>query len=385
MRTVGVEEELLLVDPVTGAPCALASEVLDRLTKCSAEEDGVPPGVFARELQGQQLEFGTRPQSDMEALGVEIVRWRRAAARHAREAGAAVAALATSPLPARPAVNVSHRYQWMEEQFGLTTQEQLTCGCHVHVSVASDEEGIAVVDRIQPWLPVLTALSANSPYWQGKDTLYGSYRSRVWGRWPMAGPTGFFGSAERYHAQVDAMVTSGVVRDRGMIYFDARLSHRYPTVEIRVADVCLEATTTLLVACLSRALVETAAEDWRSDVEPLRHGVSLLRLAAWRAARSGLDGDLLHPLTMRPAPAQVVTAALLDHVRRALDAGGDLAWARKTTAELLARGNGARVQRALYARTGSLSDVVAACVRHTQGEHQLRYPARERTLPTPPG
>ncbi|MFG2718987.1 glutamate--cysteine ligase [Streptomyces sp. NPDC048416] len=377
MRTVGVEEELLLVDPHTGAPRALSSEVLARLTKCPGGERGVPEGVFAGELQGQQLEFGTRPRKDMEELGVEIARWRRAAARHAQEAGAAVAALATSPLPARPAVNAGRRYQWMEEQFGLTTQEQLTCGCHVHVSVASDEEGVAVVDRIQPWLPVLTALSGNSPYWQGDDSLYSSYRSRVWGRWPMSGPTGPFGSAERYHAQVDAMVTSGVVHDRGMIYFDARLSHRYPTVEIRVADVCLEATTTLLVACLSRALVETAAREWKNGRPIVGHGVSLLRLAAWRAARSGIDGELLHPLTMRPAAAPVVAHALLDHLREALEDSGDLAWARKTTAELFAHGNGARLQRAVFARTGSLSSVVATCVRRTQGERELHSPATE--------
>ncbi|MFG3280842.1 glutamate--cysteine ligase [Streptomyces sp. NPDC048111] len=372
MRTVGVEEELLLVDPDSGRPCALSSEVLARLARCAAAGGGAPHQTFARELQRQQLEFGTRPQTDMDELGTEIVRWRREAARHAAEEGAAVAALATSPLPVRPAVNVSRRYQWMEEQFGLTTQEQLTCGCHVHVSVASDEEGVAVVDRIQPWLPVLTALSGNSPYWQGNDTLYSSYRSRVWGRWPMSGPTGVFGSAARYHAQVDDMVTSGVVHDRGMIYFDARLSHRYPTVEIRVADVCLDATTTLLVACLGRALVETAARDWRRGEPPTGHGVQLLRLAAWRAARSGLDGDLLHPRTMRPAPAATVVRALLDHTHEALDDSGDLPWATKTTAELLAHGNGALVQRALFARTGSLTHVVAACVRRTLGERELR-------------
>ncbi|MFE9119999.1 glutamate--cysteine ligase [Streptomyces sp. NPDC007172] len=372
MRTVGVEEELLLVDPGTGYPCALSSEVLARLAKCAATGGGAPKGTFQGELQAQQLEFGTRPQTDREELGAEIMRWRREAARHAADAGAAVAALATSPLPARPAVNVSRRYQWMEEQFGLTTQEQLTCGCHVHVSVASDEEGVAVVDRIQPWLPVLTALSGNSPYWHGNDTLYSSYRSRVWGRWPMSGPTGVFGSAERYHSQVDDMVTSGVVHDRGMIYFDARLSHRYPTVEIRVADVCLESTTTVLLACLGRALVETAARDWRAGLPPVGHGVQLLRLAAWRAARSGLEGDLLHPLTMRPAPAPTVLRALLDHVQEALEDTGDLGWARRTTAGLLAHGNGALVQRALLAHTGSLGGVVAACVRRTLGERELR-------------
>ncbi|MFF4183437.1 glutamate--cysteine ligase [Streptomyces sp. NPDC001691] len=377
MRTVGVEEELLLVDPGTGQPCALSSEVLARLAKSAADGGGPLQGTFARELQGQQLEFGTRPQTDMDELGTEIVRWRHEAARHAAETGAAVVALATSPLPARPAVNVGRRYQWMEEQFGLTTQEQLTCGCHVHVSVASDDEGVAVVDRIQPWLPVLTALSANSPYWQGHDTLYNSYRSRVWGRWPMSGPTGVFGSAERYHAQVADMVTSGVVHDQGMIYFDARLSHRYPTVEIRVADVCLEATTTLLMAGLARALVETAARDWRAGRPPLGHGVSLLRLAAWRAARSGLDDVLLHPSTMRPAPAPVVVRALFEHTREALEDTGDLAWARKAAAELLARGNGARIQRELLTRTGSLGRVVAACVRRTLGERELRYTTPE--------
>ncbi|MFJ8386505.1 glutamate--cysteine ligase [Streptomyces sp. NPDC094438] len=377
MRTVGVEEELLLVDPDTGAPCALSSAVLARLAKCAAEGGGASEETFGKELQCQQLEFGTRPQTEMDELGAEIVRWRSEAARHAAEAGAAVAALATSPLPFRPALNVGSRYQWMEDQFGLTTQEQLTCGCHVHVSVDSDEEGVAVVDRIQPWLPVLTALSGNSPYWQGHDTRYNSYRSRVWGRWPMSGPTAVFGSADRYHTQVDDMVTSGVLRDRGMIYFDARLSHRYPTVEIRVADVCLDATTTLLVACLGRALVETAALDWRAGRPPLGHGVSLLRLAAWRAARSGLDNDLLHPVTMRPAPAPVVVRALLDQVRDALDDSGDLVWARKTTAEHIAHGNGARIQRALLAETGSLGAVVAACVRRTQGERELRCTTSE--------
>ncbi|MFE9552181.1 glutamate--cysteine ligase [Streptomyces sp. NPDC006692] len=372
MRTVGVEEELLLVEPDTGEPVAASSAVLAGLTRCAAAGGGACGETFEKELQGQQLEFGTRPQTDMDELGAEIVRWRSEAARHAAEVGAAVAALATSPLPFRPALNVGARYQWMEEQFGLTTLEQLTCGCHVHVSVDSDEEGVAVVDRIQPWLPILTALSGNSPYWQGHDSRYNSYRSRVWGRWPMSGPTAAFGSAERYHAQVDDMVTSGVLRDRGMIYFDARLSHRYPTVEIRVADVCLEATTTTLVACLARALVETAALDWRAGRPPLGHGVSLLRLAAWRAARSGLDSDLLHPVTMRPAPAQVVVRALLDEVRDALDSSDDLVWARKATAEHIARGNGARIQRALFAETGNLGAVVAACVRRTQGERELR-------------
>ncbi|MGW0337471.1 glutamate--cysteine ligase 2 [Streptomyces sp. NPDC003011] len=361
MRTVGVEEELLLVDPETGEPQALSAAVLARASRDDADQD-----VFEKELHNQMLEFATHPQSAMEELHAEIVRCRKEAARHAEESGCAVAALATSPLPVSPSVASGRRYQWMAEQYGIATQEQLVLGCHVHVSVESDEEGVAVLDRIRPWLSVLSALSANSPFWQGKDTGYSSYRSRVWQRWPSAGATEPFRSAERYHRRVADMVATGVILDEGMIYFDARLSRQYPTVEIRVSDVCLRADTAVLVATLTRGLVETAAREWREGVEPAGHSVSLLRMASWRAARWGLTEELLHPATMRRMPAETVVRALLEHVEDALADSGDLDRARETCDELLRGGSGDRVQRALLERTGSLRDVVTECVRHTQ-------------------
>ncbi|MEU9560302.1 glutamate--cysteine ligase 2 [Streptomyces fumanus] len=362
MRTVGVEEELLLVDPETGEPRAMSAAILARAAQEAGEED-----VFEKELHDQMLEFATHPQADMEKLHAEIVRCRKEAARHAGGIGCAVAALATSPLPASPAVGVSRRYQWMAEQYGAVVQEQLVMGCHVHVAVDSDEEGVAVVDRVRPWLPVLTALSANSPFYQGKDSGYSSYRSRVWQRWPSAGPTELFGSAETYHRRVADMVATGTLLDEKMVYFDVRLSEQYPTVEFRVADVCLHSGTAVLLATLARALVETAVRQWRAGEEPADPSVSLLRLAAWRAARSGLTEELLHPATMRRMPAETVVRALLDHVEEALADNGDLERVREGCAELLRDGNGARVQRELLERTGSLRDVVTECVRRTQG------------------
>ncbi|MFJ8944948.1 glutamate--cysteine ligase [Streptomyces sp. NPDC102395] len=361
MRTVGVEEELLLVDPETGEPRAMSAAVLARAERDEAEE-----GVFEKELHDQMLEFATHPQSGMAELSEEIVRIRAEAARHAGEIGCAVAALATSPLPVLPSVGMNRRYQWMAEHYGIATREQLVCGCHVHVSVDSDDEGVAVVDRIRPWLSVLLALSANSPFWQGNESGYSSYRSRVWERWPSAGPTELFGSAERYHRRVADMVATGTILDDGMIYFDARLSARYPTVEIRVADVCLHAGTAVLLATLARGLVETAARSWKAGEDPVDHSVSLLRLAGWQASRSGLTGELLHPATMRRAPAETVVNALLDHVSDALADSGDLERAREGCAALLRDGNGARIQREVWERTGSLREVVTACVRHTQ-------------------
>lgn len=362
MRTVGVEEELLLVDPETGEPKALAAAVLARV----AHDD---PGqhVFEKELFRQMLEFATHPQANMADLGEEIVRCRKEAARHAGELGCTVAALATSPLPVSPALSVNERYEWLAEHYGIPTWEQLVCGCHVHVCVESDDEGIAVLDRIRPWLPVLRAISANSPFWQGRDTSYASYRSRVWDRWPSAGPTEPFGSPERYHRRVAEMVATGAVLDKRMVYFDARLSARYPTVEVRVADVCLGADTAVLIATLTRALVETAARDWRAGRPAPGHSVSLLRLADWQAARFGLEENLLDPVAMRPEPAPQVLRSLLAYTQDALTAADDADRAEQGITELLRRGNGAREQRRLLEHGGGLRGVVTECVRRTQG------------------
>ncbi|MFI1931247.1 glutamate--cysteine ligase [Streptomyces sp. NPDC020330] len=361
-RTVGVEEELLLVDAAGGEPRALSSAVL-----AVAEKEAGGQASFEAELHRQQLEFATDPCADMDELAASVRRRRAAAERHASDVGASVVALATSPLPVSPKIGTGERYRWMAERYGLTAQEQLTCGCHVHVSVASDEEGVAVLDRVRRWLSVLLALSANSPFWQGQDSHYRSYRSRVWGRWPSAGPVEVHGSAAEYHARVRSLIGTGVLRDERMVYFDARLSHRYPTVEVRVADVCLDPADTVLLATLVRGLVDTAAREWRAGEQPPDISTSLLRAASWQAGRAGLEGRLVHPRTLLPEPATDVLGALLDHVRDALEENGDLEAAERALAAVERRGNGARLQREILARTGSLRDTVAECVRITTG------------------
>jgi len=150
------------------------------------------------------------------------------------------------------------------------------------------------------------------------------------------------------------------------IYFDARLSVRWPTVEVRVADVATLPFAAVLLAMLVRGLVETAARAWEAGEEPVDHSVSLLRLAAWRAARSGLEEELLHPATMRRMPAESVVAGLLEHVGEALEETGDLERARTSCARLLEGDTGAGVQRRVLAETDSLREVVTACARQTQ-------------------
>lgn len=363
MRTFGVEEELLIVDPTDGRPLPLASELLASGRTTASPLSAVDDPVLTVEFKQEQIEVQTSPCSSFDGLLEEIRRGRDAADAAARAVGARVAALATSPLATGAHTTRSPRYAAMMDGFGLTAREQLTCGLHVHVSVDSDEEGVAVLDRIRIWLPVLAALSANSPFWNGANTGYASYRTQAWGRWPTAGPAELFGSAARYHSLIAGYIASGVLLDEGMVYFDARLCRKYPTVEIRVSDVCLYAEDAVLIAGLVRALVETAAREWQQGIPPRPVPAALLRLALWRASRSGINGDLLHPVDNRPQPAPEIVEALLGHVCAALVDSGDLHRVRSGLAALIRRGTGEGQQRATLARTGKLSAVVIDAIR----------------------
>jgi carboxylate-amine ligase len=373
MRTVGVEEELLLVSPGTPHARPVADEVV------AVASRGADDPEFEHEFKREQVEIATRPCSSLDELAGELRRLRSEVADAARARSARVVALATSPLRGRPTPTRDERYEDLSRAFGMVARQQLTCGQHVHVSVASKEEGVAVLDRLRPWLPILAALSANSPFWQGEDTGYASYRSVIWGQWPTAGPTEPFGDLTGYERAVTELLESGTTLDRGMIYFDARLSERFPTVEIRVADVCQDVQDAVAVAGLCRALVATAAEQWRAGIAAPDVRVELLRAAAWRAARSGLGADLVDVRRARPGPAWTLIDQLLANVRPAMRGTGDEDTVLSALAEIRERGNGAVLQRAAYARRNALADVITAAVERTADcrTQPRRVPASE--------
>ena len=364
VRTLGVEEEMLLVDISSGRPRSVSGRLLLRAAHHPSEVAGLGVhGAVEGEFQQQQIETHTAPAADLASLRWELRHWRGEAVATARQAGSSVAALGTSPLPVNPIVAKSRRYAWMVDRYQLTAREHLICGCHVHVSVEGDEEGVGVIDRIRVWMPVLLALSANSPYWRGEDSGFASYRSQVLSRWPSWGPTDLFGSAEAYYRRVREMVLSSVILDEGMVYFDARLAAHYPTVELRAADVCFTVEEAVVIAALSRALVETAAADWAAGRAAPDVSTLLLRMATWQAGREGIEGNLLDWRSGRPRPCWWVVSSLLDHVGPALEAAGDLEVVQTGLARLREEGNGAMRQRAMHEKTGQLVDVVAEAVR----------------------
>jgi carboxylate-amine ligase len=362
IRTVGVEEELLLVDPVDGRPASAGATVLE------AAQEWLGAGAdqwVEQEFKMEQTEIGSSPSADVPTLRSELLNLRRAVAAAAGSTGVHVVAVATSPFKVRPTPTENERYARMTEMFGIIARQQLTCGQHIHVSINSPDEGVAALDRIRGWLPVLTAISANSPYWQGQDTGYASYRSIAWGQWPTAGPTESFGDVAGYHRAIAGLLATGAAMDDGMIYFDARLSAKFPTLEIRVPDVCTDVGDSALIAALARGLVDTSATDWvhGRPVDPIR--IEVLRGAAWRAARFGLTGDLLDQRSLDLVPAWAMVDALVEHVLTALRANGDLDFVLEGVARLRRTGTGADLQRAEFERRGRLTDVVQHAAQRT--------------------
>ncbi len=365
VRTVGVEEELLLVDPRTGRASPRSGEVL----AAHHQQYGVRPVQASqgldKELFQHQVETRTDPVTDLASLERQLLVARAVAGRAARAVGLAAAAVAAVPLPDEPQLTPDERYQDMMVRYAEITRRAGTCGMHVHVAVAGGAEGVGVIDRIGPWLPVLRAVSANSPYFEGHDTGYASWRSQLWSRWPTAGPTATFGSLAAYQELARELIASGAARDLGMLYFDARLSAHQPTVEVRIFDTCTDPADAVFLAALVRGLVEHAARHWRGGGEAPRWRTETLRAAHWRASRVGLTDTLVHPVHRRLVPAREALAALVSEVSTELVEAGDDARVAAGVTRVLGCGGAAR-QRAAFERTGDLAGVVADLVERSE-------------------
>jgi glutamate---cysteine ligase / carboxylate-amine ligase len=358
--TLGVEEEFLLVDPHTGINVPVAREVTDALP------DAVG-GNSRSELRVSMLEMATGVCNGLPGLRAELVGLRRAAAQAAVSAGARLLAVGATPVgePDR-SVPPGRRYQAMVDRFGPVAQDPAVCGLHVHVGIADRELAVQVCNHLQNWLPVIRALTGNSPFYQGADTGHASWRSVQLQRWPGLGPTPYFDTVDDYDRTVDQMIASGVTLDPGMIYWYARLSHSYPTVEIRVGDVCPTVDDTVLVTALIRAMVDTVVGDIHDGIRAPRLRDCVVSAAHWCAARDGLTADLLDLRADRPRPAWELVDDLFATVTPALLRTGDIDLVADGLARLRRHGTGATRQRRAYRRTGSLTAVLTQLSEDTE-------------------
>jgi carboxylate-amine ligase len=376
--TLGVEEEFVLLDPSTGATVLAGPELVRML--------GGEPGV-QQELMRFQVETGTRVCTSLDGLGRELIRLRRLAADAAASLGCRLVASGVAPYrtPGLAAVTCQPRYQELARRYGPVVADAGTCACHVHVGVPSRDLGVQVLARLRPWLAPLLAVTANSPIADGHDTGWASWRYVIQSRWPTAVPPAVWPDAAAYDAAVRRLIGRGAALDERSVYFLARLSPRYPTVEVRIADVCLDTGTAVLAAGLTRALVATALAEARRGTPAAAAPAQQVAAALAAAARRGLAGAGADPLTGQAVDAPALRARLLDHVYPALSDHGDTETITRLLRRLDDRGTGADRQRALFTSAASTPAFIKALARATLSGHEPRRWRPDARVPAAAG
>ncbi|WP_406195172.1 glutamate--cysteine ligase [Kitasatospora sp. NBC_01560] len=342
MLTLGVEEEYLLLDPATGLPVARAAQVRE----AARLQPALERGEVQRELLQAQMEVATPVCHDLEEVGGHLLRMRLALGEAARQEGCRLAACGAAPFTDRLPVPITDtaRYRAIHSDTRLLTDQQLITGMHVHLGIPDRGAGVTVMNGLRPWLPLLIALAANSPLWQNTDTGFASWRTVVFGRWPVSGPPPFFHDADAYDRRTKALVKGGLIRDVGQVYWHIRLSENFPTVEIRAMDVQLRADEAVMLAGVVRALATCALSDARARqrVPPVEQ--EMLAAAVWHGARHGCASTMFDPLSGHLADAGDAVAALLDHIDPVIEESTDLRHLVPVLERLLRDGNGAARQ-----------------------------------------
>ncbi|MEV6692122.1 glutamate--cysteine ligase [Micromonospora sp. NPDC051196] len=350
---IGVEEEFLVVDADRGEVVPEAATVVDRARPTLGTRVG-------GEITKLHVETRTDPCLSLDDLGAQLTEGRWAVQNAARSAGLRVIA-SGSPVLGRavpPPITEGPRQDRGNATFRGLHDELAICAVHVHVEEPDRDRAVLIGNHLRPHLPVLLALTANSPYWCERDTGYASWRSVTWGRWPVAGAPPFLTSAQQYDDHIDMLLEAGALVDHGTIFWDLRLSANHPTLEVRVADVPITAAESVALAALVRALVVVAGQAVDTGDEGPKPIPDLLRLAYWRAARDGMGGHGIDVATGRLLPAAALAERLVELARPALDEAGDRQRVQDWLAWLATDGDGATRQRAVAALRGRLTDVV---------------------------
>ncbi len=350
--TVGVEEEIMLLDPVDGSLAHDAERVLADLSPHLH-------GEVSAETHACALELGVGPHEDVPALARELAGRRRELARVLRSRGVQAASAGTHPLAQWTDVQVSSgaRYQSVHRTMRELARREPTFALHVHVGVEDPERAVALFNRLRGHIPLFLAVSANSPFWQGRDSGLASMRTPLFQAFPRVGiPRSFSDYAEWVEA-VDLLLRCGVFPEPTFLWWDVRMQPRLGTVEVRVMDAQATAAETGALC----ALVQSVA---RMELEERYLGPTLLASTEalienrFLAARDGMSGELLDPAGDRRVPAPEILRDVTAHARpHAEDLGCE---DELDAVETLGERTGAERQREIAGPDGDLREVLAA-------------------------
>jgi len=348
--TVGVEEEVMLLDPADWELHQGFAEVRHQLS----------PELAARlsaETHAATIEFETAPGPTAACAAAELAAIRGRLAGELATLGRAAAGSGTHPFVTWDQTELSQerRYRYLHESMRELARREPTFAMHVHVALGDPELAVATLGRMRVHLPLLLALSANSPFWQGRDSGIASTRTPIFQAFPRSGIPRWFPSYRDYVDALQTLIACGAFPEPGFIWWDLRLQPSLGTLEIRVMDTQSEAWRAGALIALAQCLVRLEAVDAHAPAS-LVQAPELLEENRFRAARDGVRGELFDPVRERAVPVVEIAALALDACRphaRVLGCVAEL----DSVARLMAE-PGDRVQRDLAGGSGDLKRVV---------------------------
>jgi glutamate---cysteine ligase / carboxylate-amine ligase len=323
--SLGVEEELMILDAETLAPAAGVSVIVREAEKLDL------PGTLKTELHASIVELNTNVCADVAEATAALRELRAAAARIAGENGLAIAAAGAHPtavLESLPVVQ-EERYLDMIETIGRAARRQGVSGLHVHVGVESADRCYERLESVLPWLPVVLALSVNSPFVDGATTGMLSNRVGILAELPRAGAPPAFGGYAEWETWIEHLVALGVIEDHTRVWWDIRPNPRFGTLEIRIADQPTSLARTELLVRMLRDLVEHAPAQRTPRGDYAQNRVA--------AASRGLDAELVHPQGDRVVSARELARELIGSEPPEPEALFQLAAGDSVAADLVAR------------------------------------------------
>jgi carboxylate-amine ligase len=358
--TVGIEEELMILQP---EGYALAQAIEDLLAAVPAEIEGqVKP-----ELMQSVLEIATKPCANLTGAAREITELRRAVIDIASGCGLLIGAAGTHPF-ARwedQLIVDRERYHRLVDELGYVARQELIFGTHVHVGMEGADRAVYVADGIRFAIPLLMALSANSPFWRGQPTGAASSRTPIFRAFPRVGVPPHYGDWKTYSERVELMVRSGAIEDYTFLWWDVRPHPNLGTVEVRVYDQQTRVEHTIGFAALTAALAHYLSEQFDAGEPRIDYPSELIDDNKVRAALVGLEGDLVDFARGGPRPARDLARELLDALAPSVAALGCEAEIAHVE-DLLENGNGATRQLALFERRPDLDELMREIVEHTR-------------------
>jgi carboxylate-amine ligase len=318
------------------------------------------------EMHQSVVEVGTNVCKNIQEAKDEVIYLRKMVARLAHEQGLKIAAAGTHPFSLwQDQLITDHpRYHEIVNEMQDAARSNLIFGLHVHVGIDSREQGIKIMNSVRYFLPHIFALSTNSPFWQGRETGFKSYRVKVFDKFPRTGIPDSFTSAEEYDRYINLLVKTNCMDNGKKIWYDVRLHPFFNTIEFRICDIPMRVEETIALAALMQALVAKLVKLMKKNLDFRQYGRALINENKWRAARYGIEGKLVDFGKEAEVPLPDLIVELLDFVEDVVDELGSREEIQYIYTMLKA-GTGADRQLVVYRKTGDLKQVVDYIISET--------------------